>query len=39
MTIIKASYGFIKCCERAQDLFFHFTEVIGVKPPSPSAKT
>ena len=39
VTIIKASYGFIKCCERAQDLFFHFTEVIGVKPPSPSAKT
>ena len=29
VTIIKASYGFIKCCERAQDLFFHFTEVIG----------
>ena len=29
VTIMKASYGFIKCCARREDLFFHFTEVIG----------
>ena len=29
VVIMKASFGFIKCCDRAQDLFFHFTEVKG----------
>ena len=26
---MKASYGFIRCCDRANDLFFHFTDVRG----------
>ena len=26
---MKANYGFIKCCARSDDLFFHFTEVRG----------
>ena len=29
VVIMKASFGFIKCCDRTQDLFFHFTEVKG----------
>ena len=27
ISIIKASYGFIKCCSRTKDLFFHFSEL------------
>ena len=26
---MRANFGFIKCCERVQDVFFHFTEVAG----------
>jgi cold shock CspA family protein len=29
VAVMKASFGFIKCCNRTQDLFFHFTEVSG----------
>ena len=28
---MKANYGFIKCCARSDDLFFHFTEVRAAK--------
>ena len=27
ISIIKSSYGFIKCCSRPKDLFFHFSEL------------
>lgn len=26
--MVKTNFGFIKCCERAEDLFFHFTAVV-----------
>ena len=29
VSVMKANYGFIKCCARSDDLFFHFTEVLG----------
>ena len=29
VSVMKANYGFIKCCARSDDLFFHFTEVRG----------
>jgi cold shock CspA family protein len=29
VSVMKANYGFIKCCARRDDLFFHFTEVTG----------
>ena len=29
VTVMKANYGFIKCCARDNDLFFHFTAVEG----------
>ena len=25
--MLKSNFGFIKCCERAEDLFFHFTAI------------
>ncbi len=27
ISVIKSGYGFIKCCSRAKDLFFHFSEL------------
>jgi len=27
ISIVKTSYGFIKCCSRSKDLFFHFSEL------------
>ena len=29
VSVMKANYGFIKCCARRDDVFFHFTEVTG----------
>ena len=29
VSVMKANYGFIKCCARRDDLFFRFTEVTG----------
>ena len=29
VSVMKANYGFIKCCARSDDLFFHLTEVRG----------
>ena len=29
VSVMKANYGFIRCVERPDDLFFHFTEVRG----------
>ena len=29
VSVMKANYGFIKCCARRDDVFFHFTEVRG----------
>jgi hypothetical protein len=26
--MVKTNFGFIKCCERTEDLFFHFTAVV-----------
>jgi len=28
--MVKTNFGFIKCCERSEDLFFHFTAVVRV---------
>jgi cold shock CspA family protein len=25
--MLKSNFGFVKCCERAEDIFFHFTAV------------
>lgn len=29
VSVMKANYGFIKCVDRGDDLFFHFTEIRG----------
>jgi cold shock CspA family protein len=32
VVVLKDSYGFIKCCERPVDLFFHFSALVDASP-------
>jgi cold shock CspA family protein len=34
VVVLKDSYGFIKCCERPVDLFFHFSALVDATPES-----
>ena len=36
--MVKSNFGFIKCCERADDIFFHFTAVVAKDPQHPEPR-